>query len=205
MSGPRFVAITTVHDWGAAQVAREKLADAGIPVELKSLGMNPYFGAVTAQEIEVRVPPEHAPQAELELERLQAQVEASLIAESGAPLDDDEEADDDEARAARRSTALPTSERRPLKVSWAIVLALLPVIPFPAGCFYARATRLGWGLLGCYVGGFALMFLRPEFALLTVGAKLADLVLAPFMVLAYNARLEDAAAQSKKEPHGAQP
>ena len=207
----RFVAVTTVHDDGAAQVAREKLADAGIPVELKSLGQNPYFGAVTAQEIEVRVPSERLAEAALQLEQLERQVEASLLAEAGMFGGDAPDAPDDEDDDEGGSMALPPPELRPLKLSWAIVLSLL--LPFPAGCFYARAWKIGYLLCGLFavgVVGSLIGHVRDAMGL-ALFAKGADAVLAPMFALVHNRRLRHSQDSEKnkwkveKRPNGAFP
>ncbi len=205
----RFVAVVTVRDWGAAQVAREKLDDAGIPVELKPLGQNPYFGTVSAAEIEVRVPSSRLADAERQLAQREEETEALLLSEAGVPPEDYKgEHAEDEAADARGVILLPKSEERPLKVSWALVLSWL--LPFPAGCFYARAWPLGWLLVGLFAGGAVapLVFRHAgDAAFLAVFAKAADLVLAPILVVKRNRRLARAAAAPapEKEPHGAQP
>jgi hypothetical protein len=77
----KLVPVETVHDEGAAEVAREALADAGIPVELKRLGTNPYFAARV--EIEVRVPETRVREAQAELARLARDADEALAAEAG--------------------------------------------------------------------------------------------------------------------------
>ncbi len=57
----RFVAVTIVNDEGAAQVASEMLAEAGIAVEARHL-RDPYFGG--GPRVEVRVPADRLQDAE---------------------------------------------------------------------------------------------------------------------------------------------
>jgi hypothetical protein len=173
------IAISTVRDEAAAQVAREALAAVGIPVELKRLGANPYFGSVTGAEWEIRVPEEREGEALAELDRIAADVEQAVLAEAGVPAGED---DDD----------LHADEPQPKKVSWALVLSLL--LPFPGGgCMYARANAVGWLLCGVLVGLLlcAVAGVRFEHSMqLWMGAKLLDLALAPIFVVRFNHRLK---------------
>ncbi len=80
----KFVAVSTVRDEGAAEVAKEALADAGIPVELRRVGANPYFGQMTATDWEVRVPEERTGEAHDVLLRVELEAEEAAVRESGA-------------------------------------------------------------------------------------------------------------------------
>lgn len=97
----RMVAVSTVPDEGAAQVARETLADLGIPVELKPTGYNPYLGGQGQSQIEIRVPEDRLEEARGALERLEAETEAALTAQATADGPKPHEAP---ARGGRRLT-----------------------------------------------------------------------------------------------------
>jgi hypothetical protein len=91
----KFVAVSTVLDPGAAEVAEEALGAAGIPVELKRLGRNPYLGSA-GLEIEVRVPLDRLREAEAILGHIADEAEEAALRQSGArhrpgPDDDDDE------------------------------------------------------------------------------------------------------------------
>ena len=85
----KLIAVSTVHDSGAAEVARETLRACGIEVELKQMGANPYLGARV--EIEVRVPADRVGEAESILAQLAIDAEEAAVRESGAAPADDAE------------------------------------------------------------------------------------------------------------------
>jgi hypothetical protein len=185
----KWIAVTTVRDDGAAAVAKQALADAGIPVEILRLGNNPYFGSVTAVEWEVRVPHDRLDEAEEELERLEHQAEESLMAEAGVPPDEEER---EEAEEEKR----PDPALRPRKISWAIVISLL--VPFPAGCLYARAFAIGYILIGMFVVAWCATYTGyKNAAALALFARGVDLVLAPIFVVQWN--------KEREKENGAQP
>jgi hypothetical protein len=77
----KLVAVTKVHDPGAAEVARDELESRGMVVELKRLGNDPYFGSVGI-EIEVRVPADRVAEAEAILARLAVEAEEAALSQS---------------------------------------------------------------------------------------------------------------------------
>ena len=83
-----FVAVETVADEGAAEVAREALAACDIPVELRRHGSN-QFGA--RMSIEVRVPVEHARDAESILSQLGEEAAEAALREASRDEDQVEE------------------------------------------------------------------------------------------------------------------
>src|SRR5678815_3740718 len=105
--------ISKVRDRAAAEVAKEALEAVDIPVEIRLMGQNPYFGNASAEEWEVRVAEEHEEAALAELERLSDELEQAVYAEAGVPAEDDED-------------ELPASDERPKKVSWACLLYTSP-------------------------------------------------------------------------------
>src|SRR2546430_10408748 len=111
------VAVTTLREAGGAEVAKEALADRGIPVEIKRLtNFSLYFGAPAPEEFEVRVPPEHLDEALEVLEALREEMELKVLAEAGvAPTDQSDE--------------LPPPERRPRKLAWSVAIALIAPVP----------------------------------------------------------------------------
>lgn len=188
MTSAALVAVATLRDEGAADVARELLEERGIEVELREVAPNRYFGSPTAVEIEVRVPPDRAADAREALAALEEELEAAAVAEAGVARAEDE----------RPGDALPTVEERPKRVSWAVALALIFPVPFlPVGLLYARAPKLlplaltalslsvlavgnltrHWGLIDV---GMGLVF---------VGVRVIDALSAPFFVVRWNRRL----------------
>ncbi len=188
----RWIAVATVRDAGALEVTRQALAEADIPVDVMRLGSNPYFPTATASQWEVRVPEDRVDEAEEELTRLEAQAEESVLAEAGvAP----EEEDAPEERG--HDAAPPDPALRPRKISWAIVISLL--VPFPAGCLYARQLPIGYILVGMFIVGWVASFTGMANAVAVVAfARGLDLVLAPYFVVQWNKRLQ-------KEQHGVEP
>ena len=85
----KLTAVTKVHDPGAAEVAREELASRGMPVELKRLGNDPYFGSVGV-EIEIRVPSDRVKEAEAILAQLAEEAEEAALSQSteAPPVED---------------------------------------------------------------------------------------------------------------------
>ncbi len=182
----KMVAVATLRDAAGAEVAREMLAERGIAVEIKRLGYNPYFGAPTAAEFEVRVPEDAVDEVERLLDGMAEELERAALAEAGVPPGDDDERGGDE---------LPPPELRPRKVSWAIALGLVGPIP-GCGLLYARAFALGWTMLGLSVALFAAaVAVNPELFPILLALKAADIVVAPFAAARFNRKL--------KEPHAA--
>lgn len=184
------VAVATLRDEGAADVARELLEERGIEVELREVAPNRYFGSPTAVEIEVRVPADRADDARAALAALEEELEAAAVAEAGVgrPVDGDE----------RPGERLPSVEERPKKISWAIALALIFPVPFlPVGLLYARAPRLlplaltALSLSLLAVGNVTRDFglIDVGYALVFVGVRVIDAITAPLFVVRYNRRL----------------
>jgi hypothetical protein len=173
-----FLTLATLRDEGAVEVAKEALAEAGIPVEIRRTGGNAYFGSATATEVELRVPEDKMLDAEAVMARLSHESEQAALAEAGVPPDPNEDG--------------PAVEPR-RRISWALALSLL--LPFPGGgCMYARAFRTGLVLAGVFVGlvlaGVA--GVRVEHGTeVWIGTKLVDLVLAPLFVVRWNRRISD--------------
>jgi hypothetical protein len=173
------VAVTTLRQAGGAEVAREALADHGIPVEIKRLSnFSLYFGAPAPEEFEVRVPPEHVAEAHQVLQSLSRELEEQVLAEAGVAADEE-------------SDELPPPERRPRKPSWAVAIALIAPIP-GCGLLYARAFRLGYLFLGLsvalFVGGMAT---NNEAALIAaLLLKPLDALVAPCFAANFNRKLE---------------
>jgi hypothetical protein len=182
----KMVAVTTLRDAAGAEVAREMLAERGIDVEIKRLGMNAYFGAPTAEEFEVRVPEESLVEAQRFFEAMHEELERAALAEAGVPPDDDD---------VRGGDDLPPPELRERKVSWAVALGLVGPIP-GCGVLYARAFALGWTMVGLslalFVGAIAI---NPDLFPLLIALKAADVVIAPFAAARFNRKL--------REHHGA--
>jgi hypothetical protein len=109
------VAVTTVRDEGAAQVAKETLAELGIEVELRRQAINPYFGAATADVFEVRVPEDRLVEAEHALARLEKEVEEALIAAAGASV-------------AEAEPPKPTVERNRLTAPAIFMIAMIALL-----------------------------------------------------------------------------
>ena len=126
------IAITTVRDPGAAEVARQALADAGIPVEVRRLGMNPYFATITGLEFEVRVPAERLAEAEQVLAFLSEAAAEALVGQAALPLDPEAE-----RRIEAMREALPP--RQPKSRSLGALFSLL--VPM-LGPIYAGAPGL---------------------------------------------------------------
>lgn len=182
------VAVTTLRDAAGADVAKEALADRGIPVEVRRLGADPYFGSPTAFAFEVRVPADRLADAEAALAALEAESEALVLAAAGVPPASEDE---------RGSAALPPPELRPRKVAWAVALALLLPVP-GCGLVYARAFALGWTLIGASLAlsAAAAVANNPDWLGLVLGAKILDLLLAPILVVRFNHELGDKHAAS---------
>jgi len=101
----KFVAVSTVVDQGAANVAKEALEAAGIPVELRRAPGNPYFARMTSDTFEVRVPHDRVLEAERVLARLSADVEEALLAEASRSMP--EESKNGVSRPPRNTFSLP--------------------------------------------------------------------------------------------------
>ncbi len=177
------ITISKVRDRAAAEVAKEALQAVDIPVEIRLVGQNPYFGNASAEEWEVRVAEEHEEAALEELERLSGELEQAVYAEAGVPAPEDDTDD------------LDVDRERPKKASWALAISLL--LPFPGGgCMYARANAPGLVIFGVWLGLSlaAIAGVRMPYGMqLWIGCKLLDLILAPFFVARFNRRLSDAA------------
>ena len=176
----KMVAVATLRDAAGAEVAREMLAERGIRVEIKRLGMNAYFGSPTAEEFEVRVPADRVAEAQAVLDAMAEELERAALAEAGvAPGDDD----------ARGGDELPPPELRPRKVAWAIALGLVGPIP-GCGVLYARAFALGWIFVGASVALFvASGAINPDFFGGLIVLKAADVLIAPFAAARFNRKL----------------
>jgi len=172
------ITISTVRDRAGAELAQETLRAAGIVAEIRLVGQNPYFGSVSAEEYEVRVPEESEEAALAELRRLSEQIEQAVYAEAGVPSDG-------------RDDALHVEVERPRKLSWAVALSL--VLPFPGGgCLYARAPRIGFVLFGVWLGitVAAMGGMHSPYGMqLWIGAKLLDALLAPLCAWRHNQQL----------------
>jgi hypothetical protein len=181
VSDVTMVAVTTLRDAAGADVTREALAEHGIPVEVRRVGSDPYFGSGTSEAFEVRVPADRVADAHELLEGLEEDLARAALQEAGVPPSELDDAGD---------TELPPPELRPRKASWALALAL--VGPWPGvGLLYARAFALGWTM-----AGMTLMFLaaavavgNPDWMAALVVLKAADVVLAPFLAARFNRQL----------------
>ncbi|MGZ3438697.1 MAG: putative signal transducing protein, partial [Polyangia bacterium] len=169
----KMVAVTTVRDGGAAEVAKEALADHGIRVEVRRMGSNVYFSALTAEEFEVRVPEDRVDEAHDVLAALEEDLEAAVIALAGVPPENEEE---------RGNSDLPPPEERPRKISWAIALGLVGPIP-GCGVLYARAFKLGWTMVGMSAATFvaALGSGQPALFGILLGLKGLDIFYSPIL------------------------
>ena len=178
----KMVAITTMRDAAGADVAKELLAEHDIPVELRRLGANPYFGSPTAAEYEVRVPEESLARAQALLDGMAEELERAALAEAGVPPEDDD---------ARGGDELPPPELRERKVSWAVALGLVGPIP-GCGVLYARAFALGWTMVGVSLAMFvASLAINPDFFGVLLALKAADVVVAPFCAARFNRKLRE--------------
>jgi hypothetical protein len=179
----KLVVVATMQDSAAADVAREAIADAGIPVEVRRLGGDAYFGSMTASTYELRVPDERLADAQRLLEALEVDMEQAALAAAGVPPTEEDE---------RGAAALPSLERRPRKLAWAIALALVGPLP-GTGVLYARSFALGWTMMGLTLGSFVMAFtLHGHDPLLVMLAlKGIDLVLAPILAARFNRTLEE--------------
>jgi len=181
----KMVAVTTLRDPAGAQVAKEMLTERGIDVEIRRLGYNPYFGAPTAEEFEVRVPEDALEEAQRFFEAMEGELERAAIAEAGVP------AGEDDAPGAE----LPPPELRERKVSWAVALGLVGPIP-GCGVLYARAFALGWTMIGLSLAlFFGAMTVNPDCFGILIALKAADILVAPFAAARFNRKL--------REHHGA--
>ena len=186
----KMVAVTTLRDSAGAEVAREMLAERGIPVEIRRMGYNPYFGAPTAVEYEVRVPEDAVAAAEELFDGMAEELERAALAEAGVPPGEDD---------ARGGDELPPPELRPRKVAWAIALGLVGPVP-GCGLLYARAFALGWTMVGLSLALFgAVVVGNADLFGVLLALKAADLVLAPIAAARFNRSLE----RSHKEQHAA--
>lgn len=177
------VAVTTLRDGAGAEVAKEMLAERGITVEIRRLGVNAYFGSPTAEEFEVRVPAHRVAEAQAVLDQMAEELERAALAEAGvAPESDDE----------RGSAELPPPELRPRKPSWAIALGLVGPVP-GCGVLYARAFALGWTMVGLSITLFvgALVGGNPDLLALVIALKAADVLIAPFAAARFNRKLKE--------------
>jgi hypothetical protein len=177
--------VTTLRDAAGAGVAEEALTDRGIPVEIRRLGVNAYFGSPTAEEFEVRVPAERVDEAQAVLAALEGALAEVLLAQAGVPPGADD---------LRGSTDLPPPELRPRKLSWAVALGLVGPVP-GCGLLYARAFRVGWTFVGASLALFAAAVVAGNSDALVIIAALkgADIVLAPFAAARFNRQLVEGA------------
>jgi hypothetical protein len=184
----KMLVLTTLQDAAAAEVAREALADAAIPVAVRRLGGDVYLGSGTTHSYELRVADERLADARRVLAELEADMEQAAIAAAGVPPMDEDE---------RGSAALPALADRPRKVAWAIALGLVGPLP-GSGILYARSFKLGWTVVGMsllsLIAGFTLH--EPNAFGLFLALKGADVLLAPFLAARFNRKLgEQDAAQ----------
>lgn len=161
-----FVVLTTVQDEGAAQIAKDAVAELGIPVRVQRRSMNPYFAILTHDTFEIRVPAERLAEAQQALAWLERDARLALDGSPGEP-----------------GTA-PAAGPAPRKMSFAVALGCL--LPFPASCFYARRFGLGWLLCGLFAGALLWGSLDPHHRAdafgLGVAIKAADALLAPLLI-----------------------
>jgi hypothetical protein len=175
----KWVAVTTVGDEGAAQIAKEALEGRDIPVELRRVPKTAYVAA--ADEIEVRVPEENLEQAQAALEQFHSEVEQAVLAEAGVPPAEDETV----GPGKPRDLALT-----PRRIGWSIAIAAIAPVPcVPMGMIYARAPR--WLYLVLSVGFAALFVTGKSQAMLVafVAPRILDIVLAPIFAVRENRRL----------------
>jgi hypothetical protein len=175
------VAVTTLRDAAGAEVTREVIADHGIPVEVRRVGSDPYFGSGTNEAFEVRVPEERVAEVHALLDGLEADLARAALQEAGVPPGELDAAGDSE---------LPPPERRPRKPAWAVALAL--VGPWPGvGCLYARAFALGWTMAGMTVAFLAagVLFADATWMTVVLALKVADVILAPLLAARFNRHL----------------
>jgi hypothetical protein len=181
----KMVAVTTLRDAAGAEVAREMLAERGITVEIRRMGYNPYFGAPTAEEFEVRVPEDALDEAHGVIEAMSEELERAALAEAGVPPGEDD---------VRGGDDLPPPELQPRKVSWAIALGLVGPVP-GCGLLYARAFAFGWTMLGLSLALFvAAIAVNPDLFPILIGLKAADVVIAPFAAARFNRKLKESHA-----------
>jgi hypothetical protein len=182
----KMVAVTTLRDPAGAEVARELLAERGIGAEIRRLGYNPYFGAPTAEEFEVRVPEHAVADAHAVLASMADELERAALAEAGIPPDDDDGYGDD---------ALPPPELRRRNLAWAVALGLVGPLP-GCGVLYARAFALGWSMMGASLVLFiaAVAVGNVEWLAIVGALKAADVVIAPLAASRFNRKLEESHA-----------
>jgi hypothetical protein len=184
----KMVAVTTLRDPAGAEVAKELLAERGISAEIRRLGYNPYFGAPTAEEFEVRVPEDAVADAHAVIAGMAEELERAALSEAGVSLDDEDGGGYD------RDT-LPPPELRRRNVAWAIALGLVGPLP-GCGVLYARAFALGWSMAGAslvlFIAGVAAG--NAEWLAIVGALKAADVVIAPFAAARFNRKLEESHA-----------
>lgn len=192
------IAITTVRDPGAAEVARQALADAGIPVEVRRLGMNPYFATLTGMEFEVRVPAERLAEAEQVLAYLSEEAAEALRGQAALPLDPEAE----RRIEAMREGAPP---REPKSRAFGAVLGLLvPVL----GPIYAGSPALALASLFIHLPFFyGLLAGQFEFGGLAMSSwligRIID-VMGTQQVLARQSELHDEDPDAQEENHSSE-
>ena len=184
----KMVAVTTLRDAAGAEVAREMLAERGIDVEIKRLGMQRLLRLADGRGVRgARARGVASPRRERCSTPCTRSSSAPALAEAGVPPDDDD---------ARGGDDLPPPELRARKVSWAVALGLVGPIP-GCGVLYARAFALGWTMVGLslalFVGAVAV---NPDLFPLLIALKAADVVVAPFAAARFNRKLEGASWRS---------
>ena len=175
------VAVATLQDSAAAQVAKEAIHDAGIPVEMRQIGADSYFGSGTSHTYELRVDLEHEADARGVLAQLEKDMELAAIHAAGVPPEEEEE---------RGNATLPPTEERPRKISWAIALGLVGPVP-GVGLLYARQFGLGWTMVGMSIALFLAIGYVPDGYGVMLGLKLLDVILAPIFAARFNRKLEE--------------
>jgi hypothetical protein len=189
------IAITTVRDPGAAEVARQALADAGIPVEVRRLGMNPYFATLTGMELEVRVPAERLAEAEQVLAYLSEEAAEALLGQAALPLDPEAE----RRIEAMREASPPAAPKS--RALGAILGLLTPVL----GPIYAGSPGLALASLFVHLPFFyGLLGGRSAFGELAMSSwligRIID-VMGTQQVLARRSELHDEDPDAHEENH----
>jgi hypothetical protein len=189
------IAITTVRDPGAAEVARQALADAGIPVEVRRLGMNPYFATLTGIELEVRVPEERLAEAEQVLALLSEASAEALLGQAALPLDPEAE-----RRIVAAREALPPAEPKSRALG-ALFGLLVPVL----GPIYAGSPGLALASLFIHLPFFYGLLGGPfDFGELAMSSwligRIVD-VMGTQQALARHSELHDEDPDAPPSPH----
>ena len=164
----KFIAIATLRDRGAADAAADALTESEIPVEVRVLGTNPYFGTVTGVEIEVRVPGARIVEAEAVLARLAEESSEALRSEQ--PWRDDEQAAADALREA------PPPKREPSRALAFVYSLFIPVL----GPLYVGSPQLALASLLVHVPLLVLLWrghlYAPSLSLFWLLGRVVDII-----------------------------